>query len=337
MRRILGQVSTSASPALTPPPPGLKHRAMKIRLLALLAFACLSARAFCAELPDYIRYADDQQSTRLEVAIKTFSLPSGQTVDLIGAVHIADLDYYEGLNQRFGKYDSVLFELVGDPSAIMQMAPLTREERLAQTADGGVSSVQLSAAKYLNLAFQLGAIDYRGKNMVHADASAEEFARMQRERGESMLTLFARAMQVQMNGEMRNTSMNQLNTFALIRILMSADSAAEFKKVLAKMFDQMESVTALLEGKDGAAILGGRNQVATNKLSEVLAGRKQRHVAVFYGAAHLPGIEATLRSDMKANASGEEWLAAWTMPSAPPRKPPQSAGGDSTSVVPAGQ
>jgi hypothetical protein len=315
MRRILGQVITSASLRLTPRPPEPKHRGMKLRILAWVAFAaCFSARASAAELPDYIRFAEDKQSARLEVAIKTFTMPSGQTVDLIGVVHIADIAYYETLNQRFTAYDSVLFELVGDPSALTRMAPLTDEERKSQTAGGGVSTVQLSAAKYLNLAFQLGAIDYRGKNMVHADASAEEFAQMQQQRGESMLTLFARAMQVQMNGEMNRTSMNELNTFALIRILMSADSAAEFKKVLAKMFDQMESVTAVLEGKNGSVILSGRNEVATNKLKEVLASRKQRRVAVFYGAAHLPGIEATLLKDLKATASGEEWLSAWTMP-----------------------
>jgi hypothetical protein len=292
---------------------------MKMKILALLLFsACPASGTFATELPDYIRYAEDKQSARLEVAIKTFTLPNGQQVDLIGVVHIADNAYYQDLNQRFAGYDSVLFELVGDPSGIRESAPLTDEQRQTQTAGGGISSVQLSAARYLNLTFQLGAIDYRGKNMVHADTSAEEFARMQQARGESMLTLFARAMQVQMNGEMNRTSMNELNTFALIRILLSPDSAAEFKKSLAKMFDQMESVTALLEGKDGSVILSGRNEVATKKLQEVLANRKQRRVAVFYGAAHLPGIEATLTRDMRAKASGEEWLSAWTMPKVAP-------------------
>ena len=37
----------------------------------------------------------------LEVAVRTFTLPSGQTVDLIGVVHIADAGYYQELNQRF--------------------------------------------------------------------------------------------------------------------------------------------------------------------------------------------------------------------------------------------
>jgi pheromone shutdown protein TraB len=317
---------------------------MKLRIPAFLwLWACLHSGAFAAELPDYIRYAENRQSARLEVAIKSFTLTTGQQVDLIGVVHIADHSYYQELNQRFTAYDSVLFELVGDPSGLQEMAPLTEEQRKTQTAGGGISTMQLSAAKYLNLTFQLGAIDYRGKNMVHADTSAEEFAQMQQARGESMLTLFARAMQVQMNGEINRTSMNELNTFALIRILLSPDSAAEFKKSLAKMFDQMESVTAVLEGKDGSVILSGRNEVAVKKLKEVLASKKQRRVAVFYGAAHLPGIEATLTADLKAKPSGEEWLSAWTMPKAaqaPPAKTgaaTQSDRGASTSVVPAGQ
>jgi protein SCO1/2 len=59
--------------------------------------------------------------------------------------------------------------------------------------------LQLAAAKHLHLVFQLGAIDYTGRNMVHADDTHEEFARMQYERGENLLTLFARAMQAQMS------------------------------------------------------------------------------------------------------------------------------------------
>jgi len=54
--------------------------------------------------------------------------------------------------------------------------------------------------------------------------------------------------------------------------------------------------------------------VVVNKIKEVLAQKKQRRIAVFYGGAHMPGIESSLTGDMKAKASGEEWLAAWTMP-----------------------
>ena len=286
---------------------------MKFRLLALLASTLWFHHATADELPDYIRYAEDAKTARLEVAIRTFALPSGQTVDLMAVIHVADDAYYQKLNARFPAYDSVLFELVGNPEHLTESAPLTAEERKNQPAGNGVTFVQQSASKYLNLTFQLGAIDYRGKNMVHADTSPAEFEKMQAERGENMLTLFTRAMQAQVNGNINNAAMNELDTFALIRILLSPNSAAEFKMSLAKVFDQMESITAAMEGKNPSAILGGRNEVVMGKLADVLANRKQRKVAVFFGGGHMPGIERMLVADLNAKPVSEEWLAAWTM------------------------
>jgi hypothetical protein len=293
---------------------------MNARLLPLLATLVLLGVQIvhAGELPDYIRFAEDAKSARLEIAIKTFTMPSGKKVDLIGVVHIADDAYYQELNRRFDIYDAVLFELVGDPKGLTESAPLTEEQRNLQPRGGAVSSIQQAAGKYLNLTFQLGAIDYSKKNMVHADATAEEFATMQKERGETTITLFVRAMQAQLSDQVDPTAMGELDTFGLIRILMSQDSAAEFKKALAKSLDQMESMTAAIEGKDGTVILGGRNNMVMNKIKEVLAQKKQRRIAVFYGAAHMPGIESSLTRDMKAKASGEEWLAAWTMPKQKP-------------------
>jgi hypothetical protein len=285
------------------------------RLLLLVILVALGFQiAHAGELPDYVRFAEDEKSARLEVAIKTFTLPTGKTVDLIGVVHLADDAYFQELNKRFDAYDSVLFELVGDPKRLTEAAPLTEGQRKLQSGGGALSAIQQAAGKYLDLTFQLGAIDYSKKNMVHADTTAEEFETMQKERGETTLSLFARAMQVQLSGQIAPAAMSELNTFGLIRILMSPDSAAEFKKALAKTFDQMESMTSLMEGKDGSVILSGRNDVVVNKIKEVLAYKKQRRIAVFYGGAHMPGIESSLTNDMKAKPSGEEWLAAWTMP-----------------------
>jgi hypothetical protein len=265
-------------------------------------------------LPDYIRYAEDDKSVRLEIAVKTFTIPSGQRVDLIGVVHIADASYFAELNKRFDAYDSVLFELVGDPERLTENKPLTEEQKKHQPGGGAISFIQQAMSKHLKLTFQLGAIDYTKKNMVHADTTAEEFEKMQKERGESMMTLFFRAMKAQLSGEIDTTAMGELDTFGLIRILMSKDSAAEFKKVLAKMFDQSESMTAVMEGEEGSVILSGRNGVVVKKIKEVLADEKQRRIAVFYGGAHMPGIEGSLLKELSAKPAGEQWLAAWTMP-----------------------
>ena len=114
---------------------------------------------------------------------------------------------------------------------------------------------------------------------------------MQQERGENDAHL-VRARDAGAD-ERRDTppAMRELDTFALIRILMSPDSAAEFKKALAKTFDQMESMTAAMEGNDGSAILSGRNEMVVKKDQGSAGAKKQRRIAVFYGGAHMPGIE----------------------------------------------
>jgi hypothetical protein len=293
------------------------------RLLPLLALSLLFRGAFAAELPDYIRYQEDSQSARLEVAIKTFALPSGQKLDLIGVVHIADAAYYQELNRRFESYDSVLFELVGDPGSLARYAAMDEAQKQQQSGGSAVGFIQEAAGQYLDLAFQLQAIDYGKPNMVHADTTAEEFSKMMQERGENTLTLFARAMRLQFDAKANRAAMREFDTVGLIRIFMSKDSTVAFKKALARMFDEMEYTTAVMEGSDGTAILSGRNAVAVKKVKEVLADRKQRRIAVFYGGAHMPGIEALILEDLKATAAGEEWLAAWTMP----KEQPVPAGG----------
>jgi len=265
-------------------------------------------------LPDYIRFADDEKSARLEIAIKSFKMPTGAVVDLIGVVHIADAAYYAELNKRFDAYDAVLFELVGDPENVTKVKPSAKDEE--ESGGGAIRFIQTTAGRLLKLTFQLGQIDYTKPNMVHADATGEEFAQMQKERGESMMTLFIRAMRAQLSGDLNDLPIHELDTFGLIRILMSNDSAAEFKIILAKMFDQAESMTTRMEGEEGSALLSGRNEVVVKKIKEVLADTKKKRISVFYGAAHMPGIEGMLLKDMKAVAAGEEWLAGWTMPRA---------------------
>jgi hypothetical protein len=266
-------------------------------------------------LPDYMRYAEDERSARLEVAIRRFRMPSGQQVDLIGVVHIADEAYFQQLNQRFDAYDAVLFELVGDPQHLTRTDPAVLREMAERNYTGLLSTLQRTAGRHLGLVFQLGAIDYRKKNMVHADTTAAEFTRLQQERGENLLTLFIRAMNAQMTGGPHSAvALTEFNTFSLIRMLLSPDSAGEFKKSLARVFDQAEAMAEVMERNGGSAILTGRNDVAVARLEQVLADRKQRRVAVFYGSGHMPGIEATLTGRLNAQVLGEEWLAAWTMP-----------------------
>jgi hypothetical protein len=297
-------------------------RTRSFQAVVVLAALALQVTVFAGEFdgarpaPDYMRYAEDARSARLEVAVKSFKMPGGQTVDLIGVVHIADDAYYQKLNRRFDRYDSVLFELVGDPQRLMQTAPQVLKQEYDRQYAGVVSmsSLQIAVGKYLNLAFQLGEIDYTKPNMVHADVGTAEFAKMQQERGETMLTLLLRAMNAQFTGTADTAALSELDIFSLIRILLSPDAATEFKKTLARMFDQGEALTQLMEGEAGSAVLSGRNEVVVRKIQDILADHRRRRIAVLYGGGHMPGIETTLIGKLHAKPAGEEWLAAWTMP-----------------------
>src|SRR5262245_40385282 len=67
--------------------------------------------------PGFMRLKRDakNQAVALETAIVRYVPASGEgslSVDLIGAVHVADRDYYQKLNKQFQQYDVLLYELV---------------------------------------------------------------------------------------------------------------------------------------------------------------------------------------------------------------------------------
>jgi len=63
------------------------------------------------------------QRVALETSITRYELKNeageAVTVDLIGAVHIGEKEYYEALNERFEQYDSMLYELVAPEGTVI--------------------------------------------------------------------------------------------------------------------------------------------------------------------------------------------------------------------------
>lgn len=68
-----------------------------------------------AEEASFVRFHEDDKGAQLQTGVATYRNAQGVTVDLVGAVHIADKAYYGKLNERFTHYDALLYELVGGP------------------------------------------------------------------------------------------------------------------------------------------------------------------------------------------------------------------------------
>lgn len=246
----------------------------------------------------------DNKPVALETPIVRFATPDERsTVDLVAAVHIAEKSYYEQLNREFEGYDAVLYELV---------APV--ESRVPHKDDAGsnhpLSLMQNGMKDLLALEFQLKAIDYTSKNMVHADMSPDEFAESMEKRGESAMTMFARMLgyaMTQQEGADTGAGNGQL-----LMALFDKNRTLALKRVLAEQFENSEGSFAALEGPSGSTLIAGRNKVAIEVLRKQLAAGKKK-LAIFYGAAHMSDFEAKLREDFGMTRISTRWLAAWNL------------------------
>lgn len=241
------------------------------------------------------------QPLSLETAVVSFEHANGTRVDLIGAVHVADKQYYKKLNDLFTQYDLVLYELVAPEG--------TRVPRGGQRSRHPVGRMQEGIKTLLDLSFQLNHIDYTAKNLVHADMSPDEFAQRMKDRGESFLQILFRMMgqAAAQAGKSDGPSDSDL-LFALF----APDRAMRLKRVMASQFEDIEGQMKIFEGPDGSTLISERNKRALEVLSRELKNGHEK-IAIFYGAGHMPDFSGRLQQELGYTYSGTEWIQAWDM------------------------
>jgi hypothetical protein len=249
------------------------------------------------------------------------------SVELVGAVHIADKKYYEALNQRFEGYEALLYEGIGGdkpaaaPAAAAEVEEAPPEEpvepEVAEEAPvdeipaakvpakkeklDGLHTAYESGAKWLGLAYQMKEIDYRKANFVHADLSMAEFTALQKERGESLIGFV-------MKTGLKKTDkpVKEPSSLKLLVSLVRGDKDG-LKRELVHTLGAGDDQVAALAGDN--VIIGDRNAKCLEVLDrEVLAGKKK--LGIFYGAAHFPDMEKRL-VEGGWTKTGEEWMTAW--------------------------
>ncbi len=255
-----------------------------------------------------VRELDDGEPAALETAIVRFASPTGKepsiVVDLIGVVHIGDQTYYEKLNAIFPQYDALLYELVAPENA---RVPRAGDKRRSGSM---LSGVQRMMKSMLDLEFQLDHIDYTEKNFVHADMSPKEFAKTMSDRNESFLKMFFKAMGH--GAAMQAKDPERFNDAAMLMALFARDRALRLKRLMARQFEDLETMTVMFNGPDGSTIITERNKKAFKVMDrEITAGKKR--LGVFYGAGHLPDMEQRLINDYGLELKEVRWLSAWSL------------------------
>lgn len=280
------------------------------RVLALvtsLALTVLPAVVLAASLPTAMRLIQDPGHEALQTAVTTMRGPRGVTVDLIGAVHVADASYYAELQKRFATYQKLLFELVKPEE--MDVAALPGS---AQAPSGSVSGVQRWIKDVLHLEFQLDRIDYTRPNFVHADIDTDRLARHLRENAGGIAAVLVRWSLLDATRLTYPDGTLRLGGLELMRAWLSADRPRALKKFAAReLTDFGADMADLGSSGPGSILIAQRNAMAVQVLQRVLKQGNKR-VAIFYGAAHLPDLEKRLEA-LGFHRTATQWLNAWDL------------------------
>jgi hypothetical protein len=264
----------------------------------------------------FLRFvADNDDGGKLEASVVTYRNSDGAAVDLIAAVHIADVAFFRDLDKSFAQYDALLYEMV-KPKDMKPQSGRYRPHRKPGETLGWVTVLQQFMKDFLELSFQLEQIDYTAPNFVHADLDVETFAQMQADRGESLLMMMFQLMLREMaKGEqgMAAAAAEQPDLLAIVEALQSPDRARQLKLVLARSFNAMDEMLSGLGGARGTVILDERNRAAMRVLKQRLE-KGDKKLGIFYGAGHLKGMEKILTEEMGFKQAGEpKWYTAWDM------------------------
>jgi hypothetical protein len=263
----------------------------------------------------FIRVVHDshERPLALETATARYTSPSKEkpfTVDLIGAIHIADKDYFDSLNARFKKYDAVLFELV------MPEGQSLGKLRNRSSSGSPIGALQESMQKMLDLEYQLKCVDYTAKNFVHADLSFDQMSKAMEARGDNGVSVFFKIFfdvikESNRQAETRAKKGADLTGFELFAALLDPNRPLALKRLMADQMEMMGQGSGLGQTLD-TILVQDRNGAAMKVLREQIA-KGTRKIAIFYGAAHMPDFDKRLTEELKLRRESFKWDRAWDL------------------------
>lgn len=286
------------------------HSRFGVRLLLLLVCAATNP-LYGQEQQEYVRFVQGsgQWEGELQTAIVNFENDAGVQLNLVAAVHLGEEEYYTELNSYFKTQDVVLYELVAEPDQVP-----TRDGRESSTSLIGF--IQQAMAGFLNIGFQLDEIDYTQPNFLHADLTPSQLDALMTSKNENFFTMFLNLAMAQI-AEQNASPDEPPSSFTMLSLLgaMNSDNQnAAVKFLFAEELGRSGGILLGEELEQQVTILGDRNKAALRVLGEALGNPDYRRISIFYGAAHMPGIEREISATMGFVRTGQSWQPAWMVP-----------------------
>lgn len=245
----------------------------------------------------------------LQTGRRVFTPASGRgpTVELLGTAHIGETAYYAALQQRMDQADAVLYELVTDEERPVD--PLTPDA----SAKLLTRSVYYKLAKLLGLVPQKACIRYDRRHFHRCDMTIQQMqALLQAE--------LAAGGKDQAEAKRAGSQFSSLSKVLRGRSwlvnfgLLAAELLPGIKAQL--KFSLVVSTPRMQEEKSPTSRLtklinADRNAHVLRELPKFIASHpKVKHLVIFYGSAHLPGMAQGLRERGYHPAGPILWLTA---------------------------
>ncbi len=288
---------------------------------------------------EYVRIRKNER--KLGVALETSVIHfadstkyADATVDLIGAIHLGEPDYYKQLNELFETYDVLLYEAVMPEEAVRRdLRPgsgdgsrrkgLKDEEVWTEAKIGlaAISVLQLGMKDALGMEFQLTGVDYTAENFVHADMTSEEFEASMAKRGESFSGMFLKEMGKSVANQQENNPL-AMNLDVMLSMLTS-DRLYRVRRIAAVQLAKAGDGDAFAGFDGSSTIITERNKKCFEVMDRQLRKGKKK-VGIFYGAGHFADMEKRMVAEYGFERKSEDWLVAWHL-----RDPKENAASES--------
>ncbi len=256
-------------------------------------------------VPEFLRVTKEGKKLQsMQTAVVTYSdpnKPDSPKVTLIGAVHIAESEYYSRLNGLFKQYDALLFEMVMNPA---DGIPDPKERGVSP-----VSTIQVGMKDALGLTFQLDEVDYKAKNFVHADMTPDEFFKSMKRRNEGVMQILFRSL----GAGIAMQSKGKSSDVGMLMAAVGDDPQKGLRRAMAEQMVDMDGQMAALSGNDGkSTLITERNAKAFEVLDQQIRKGK-KNLGIFYGAGHLKDMHQRLTEEYGLKPEKVEYLDAWSL------------------------
>ena len=101
---------------------------------------------------------------------------------------------------------------------------------------------------------------------------------------------------------------------SLLNALTSGDHVNFLKYLFGSELGKAGQIGLTEEIENEIPILGERNRAVIKRLVVVTSDPANKQIAIFYGAAHMPGIEKSIVEELGYRQDSHRWLPAWRIP-----------------------